>query len=123
MRCRAADVKWFEVNPCYVFHGLNAYEENGNVIYDACRISEIWREAGSMEGGTGTQSFHRFTFNLETGGVNEETLDERGMDFPKVADARVGLKHRYAYTLQFGGTGFAGLLKFDMDKGSSELHS
>ena len=57
--------------------------------------------------------------------MKEETLDERGMDFPRVADARVGLKNRYAYTLQFGAGemgAFAGHLKFDLQTGKSELH-
>jgi len=123
-----ADVKWFEVDPCYVFHAMNAWDEDdgGRVVYDVCRISEIWREAGDMGGGDGVQTLHRFTFDLGTGAVSEETLDERGMDFPRVADARVGQKNRYGYTLQFGGTeggpGFGGHLKFDFQTGKSELH-
>ncbi len=121
-----ADVRWFEVDPCYVFHTVNAWEEGSKVVFDVCRISEIWRDAGDMTGGDGVQTLHRWTFDLETGNVKGETLDERGMDFPRIADARVGLKNRYAYTLQFGNDagspGFAGHLKFDFDTGVSELH-
>jgi len=117
------DVRWFEVDPCYVFHTMNAWEEGQRVHFDVCRISEIWREAGDMTGGTGKQTLHRFTFDLASGRVAEETLDDRGMDFPRVADARVGLRNRYGYTLQLGsslGEGFAGHLKFDFRTGKSE---
>ena len=124
----ASDVKWFDVDPCYVFHTMNAHEEGNKVMLDACRISEIWRDAGDMTGGDGVQSLHRFTFDLDTGAVSEDTLDDRGMDFPRIADARVGLKNRYGYALQFGsdaveGGGFAGHLKFDFQSGKSELHA
>jgi len=121
-----ADVRWFEVEPCYVFHTMNAWDEGDKVVADVCRISEIWRDAGDMQGGTGEQTLHRWTFDLASGAVSEQTLDERGMDFPRVADARVGQKNRYGYALQFGAGGdgnpaFVGHLKFDLARGSSEL--
>jgi carotenoid cleavage dioxygenase len=123
-----ADVKWFDVDPCYVFHGMNAYEKDGRVVYDVCRSSEVWRDAGDMMGGEPVQSFHRWTFDLATGKTSEETLDERGMDFPKIADARVGLEHRYGFTLHFdfGAEGvptFNGILKLNVERGTSELHT
>ena len=121
-----ADVKWFEIEPCYVFHTLNAWEEGDEIIFDVCRISEIWRDSSDMSGGDGVQSLHRFTLNMVSGHVKEETIDERGMDFPRVADSRIGLKNRYGYTLLFGpgATGepaFQGHLKFDMRTGQSTL--
>jgi carotenoid cleavage dioxygenase len=80
-----------------------------------------------MMGGDAVQSFHRWSFDLDTGKVAEETLDERGMDFPKVADARVGLPHRYGFTLHFdfegGQPSFNGILKMDLERGTSELHA
>lgn len=123
-----ADVKWFDVDPCYVFHTLNAYERDGEVVLDVCRISEIWRNAGQMDGGGGVQTLHRFRFDPATGSAKEETLDERGMDFPRVADARVGLPNRFGYTVQFGSDengqpAFTGLLQSDLARGSSKLHT
>jgi carotenoid cleavage dioxygenase len=122
-----ADVRWFEVDPCYVFHTLNAYDDGGEVVLDVCRISEIWREPGDMQGGAGRQTLHRFRLDLASGNAKEQTLDERGMEFPRVADARVGRRHRYGYTVQFGtgpdgGPAFAGLAKLDLEGGRSWLH-
>ncbi len=124
-----SDVVWFEVNPCYVFHAMNAWDEGDKVIYDVCRMSEIWREAGDMMGGDTDLTLHRFTFDLSTGNVKEETLDERGMEFPRVADARVGQKNRYGFSLAFdesaggGAPAMAGHYKLDLAKGTTELHS
>ena len=123
-----ADVQWFDVDPCYVFHAVNAWDEGDKVSFDVCRMSEIWRTAGDMSNSDSVQTLHRFTFDTKSGGVSEQTLDDRVMDFPRVADARVGQKNRYAYTLQLGSGSvgsegsFAGHLKFDFKTGKSELH-
>ena len=120
-----ADVVWFEIEPCYVFHGMNAWDEGDRVVYDVCRMSEIWREAGEMQAGDGQITLHRFSFDLASGVVKEETLDDRPMEFPRVAAARVGQKNRFGYTLAFGeGEGeapaMAGYYKFDLQTGASE---
>lgn len=123
-----ADVRWFEVDPCYVFHTVNAYDDADEVVLDVCRISELWRNPGEMLGGAGRQTLHRFRLQLATGEAKEETLDERGMEFPRVADARVGRRHRFAWTVQLGAgadgaPAFAGLAKVDVATGRSWLHA
>ena len=120
-----ADVKWFEIEPCFVFHGMNAWDEGDRVVYDVCRISEIWREAGDLQSGDGEITLHRFSFDLSDGSVREETLDDRPMEFPRVADARVGQKNRFGYTLAFEGEdgaapAMAGQYKVDLKTGASE---
>jgi carotenoid cleavage dioxygenase-like enzyme len=45
-----ADVVWFEIEPCYIFHAMNAWDEGDTVVYDVVRMSEVWREAGDMMG-------------------------------------------------------------------------
>ena len=121
------DVRWFTVEPCYVFHTMNAFEDGDTVVLDACRNSEVWRKAGDMQSSTGKLTLHRFRFDLRSGGVKEETLDERAMEFPRVADARIGRKNRFGFTLrvepgQSESPGFLGLLKVDLATGKSELH-
>lgn len=122
-----ADVRWFEVEPCFVFHTLNAWDEGNTVVLDACRNSEVWRKAGEMQG-DGKLTLHRFTFDLESGNVKEETLDDRPMEFPRVAAGVVGQKNRYGFTLRLepgadeGDTRFVGILKTDFETGASQLH-
>ncbi len=121
------DVKWFDVEPCYIFHGLNAYEDGDSVVFDASRSSEMWRQAGSMSGGGGRLTLHQFRFDLNTGSVTEQTLDERPLEFPRVAESMVGQKHRYGFTLHLGSASdgspdLTGLVKVDLDRGSSESH-
>ena len=121
------DVRWFDVAPCFIFHTLNAYDDGSTVVLDACRNSEVWRKAGDMQSGTGKLSLHRFRFDLASGAVKEETLDDRPMEFPRVADAVIGRKHRFGWTLGLDSShpespGFAGILKNDLATGRSEMH-
>ena len=123
-----ADVKWFDVNPCFIFHTLNAWEEGNSVVLDACRFDEIWREAGDMSGVLGKPRLNRFTFDLDSGSVKEETLDDRALEFPRVANDRIGQKNRFGFMLDVGtrddgSPNFAGVVKFDQQTGKSETHT
>jgi hypothetical protein len=122
-----ADVQWFDVEPCYVFHTTNAFEKDVQIHFDVCRSSEVWREPGNMLSAGAVQTMHRWSFDLASGSTSETTLDERGMDFPKIADRRVGIEHRYGFTLEFGfgmenEPVFQNLLKLDLHKGTTEEH-
>lgn len=116
-------LRWFDVEPCYVFHPLNAFDDGDDVVFDVCRISELWRTAGEFGGGTTT--LHRWRFDLGSGATKEETLHERPQDFPRVADARVGLEHRYGYCTATGGGEVLGetkLYQHDLRTGAVAVH-
>jgi carotenoid cleavage dioxygenase-like enzyme len=91
-----ADVRWFDLNPCYVFHPMNSYEDGDTIVLDVARLSHVWRE--SMMDFPMPQ-FWRWTINTVTGKVTEEQVDDRAGEFPKVADSLVGLKHRFGYMM------------------------
>lgn len=38
----SADVRWFEIDPCYIFHTLNAYEEGADVVIDVVRHDRMF---------------------------------------------------------------------------------
>ena len=122
-----ADVRWFEVEPCFVFHTVNAWDEGDTVVLDACRYGSMWRRDGDRAGERDLR-LHRFTFDLASGAVKEETLDDRPMEFPRVADGVVGQPNRYAFSVMLdpqAGAGEAttlGILKVDLRTGRSELH-
>ena len=120
-----ADVRWFEVETCYVFHPLNAWTEGNKVFCDVGRHAYMWRD--SMED-FAPAYLHRWTFDLESGKVSEEQLDDRVHGFPRVDDRVVGLKNRYGWCVgerPGSGSGFDApgvLLKYDLEKGNSVTH-
>lgn len=90
----AADTKWFNVKPCYVFHPMNAFDDGDEVVVDVARYPEMWRGDANQ---FNVASLWRFRFNMVTGMVSERQLDDRQVEFPRVHDGRVGLDHRFGY--------------------------
>ena len=111
-----ADVTWYDINPCYVFHPLNAYESGDDLILDVCRMDDTMKPGSASE-----PKLTRWTIKQAEGRVNETQLDDRMAEFPRVADRVVGLKHRYGYCAAFAkGAPFGeGLIKYDLDQDSS----
>lgn len=121
-----ADVRWFDVELCYVFHPLNAFDDNGNVVIDVARHPRMF--ATDIYGpAEQPPTLDRWTINLDGGKVIEERLDDRPQEFPRVDDRVVGRRHRYGYTSHFGiddqGIHFGGLLKHDLQGGPTEERS
>ncbi|MER7849632.1 carotenoid oxygenase family protein [Kitasatospora sp. NPDC096077] len=103
-------VRWFDIEPCYVFHVGNAHEDDrGRVVLDAVRYGpDAWRAAWARAGGppgpgqaaaAGVSSLHRWTLDPATGTVTEQALDDTGVEFPTLDDRLVGLPHRYLYAV------------------------
>jgi carotenoid cleavage dioxygenase len=121
-----ADVRWFDVEPCYVFHPLNAYDENGTVVVDVARHPKMF--ATDIYGPAELPpTLDRWTIDLDAGKVIEERLDDRPQEFPRVDDRVVGRHNRYGYTTHFGvddeGIHLGGLVKHDLQTGASETRS
>ena len=112
-----ADVVWYEIDPCYVFHPLNAYENGDKIVIDVCRMDDTMKPGSSAP-----PMLYRWTIDQASGRVIETQLDDRVVDFPRVADAVVGLKHQFGYCAAFAGSApyGEGLIKYDLEAGTSE---
>jgi carotenoid cleavage dioxygenase len=91
-----ADVTWYDLDPCYVFHPMNAYEEGNTIVIDVARLPHIWRD-GPID--FPPPALYRWTIDTATGTVRQEQIDDTPAEFPRVADSVVGLKHRYGYMM------------------------
>jgi carotenoid cleavage dioxygenase-like enzyme len=91
-----ADVRWYDIDPCYVFHPMNSYEDGDTLVLDVARLSHIWRDS-MMD--FPSPELWRWTIDTVTGAVREEQVDDRPAEFPRVADSVVGLQHRYGYMM------------------------
>jgi carotenoid cleavage dioxygenase len=113
----AADIRWFQVNPCYVFHPLNAYDEADRVVLDVVRHPSVFTAGHAIV--PGNPSLDRWTVDLTAGKVVEERLDETSQEFPRVDERLVGRPYRYGYAVGYapGTTGISGpdaILKHDV---------
>lgn len=116
-------VRWFPVEPCYVFHPLNAFEAEGQVVVDVVRYAELWR-GGKPE--FPVAHLHRWRLDQGSGKVSEERLDDRAIEFPRCDDRRTGLGHRYGYAVytESGADTNSGtaLIKYDLRGGRTAVH-
>ncbi|GAA5043414.1 carotenoid cleavage dioxygenase [Thermocatellispora tengchongensis] len=95
-------VRWFDVAPCYVWHTMNAFDDPdaGTITVTGTRVPWLWR-GGPEDVGGGLPALHRWTLDLRAGTVAEGPLDDTPSEYPRVADAVIGLPHRYGYTTAF----------------------
>ena len=124
-----SDVKWFDINPCYVFHPLNSYEEGNKIILYVCRQEEAM--VGGFQdiygGDTTVARLWKWTIDLELGVVKEEQIDDAPCDFPRIDDRRIGFKNDYGYctTLDTEADSLTigrHLLKYDLAKNERLTH-
>jgi carotenoid cleavage dioxygenase len=121
-----ADVKWFDVDPCYVFHTMNAFEDaQGRVVVDAGRHASMWKDSASD-----FEPCHlwRWTFDPATGAVGEQQLDDASHAFPRLDDRLAGLPYRYGYAVLSRDDRTASmdadqvLVRYDLNSGDRQLH-
>jgi carotenoid cleavage dioxygenase len=121
-----ADVRWFEVEPCYVFHPMNAYTDGDSVVLDVVRHPTMFKHSTIGPNDNQTPTFDRWTVDLNAGKVREERVDDRGQEFPRVNETLAMSQHRYGYTVEAVNTEdafeTARVLKHDVQRGTSEEH-
>ena len=121
-----ADTTWIEIDPCYVFHPLNAYDDGANVVIDVVRYDTMF--ARDLDGPTDTtQTFDRWTIDPVGGKVLSDRLDDRPQEFPRGDERLATKRHRYGYALgnvlaELGGgmTHTTAVLKHDLDAGTTQ---
>ena len=131
----AREVRWCEVDPCWVFHTLNAYDDGDRVVVDLCRYGGSYDL--SALSGQGQLTLDRWTVDPAAGRVGRQCLDDRPQELPRTDDRVVSRPHRYGYSVvtgevdpatvrvdgSFADVAFAdALLKHDLATGRVEVH-
>ena len=122
-----ADVRWFEIDPCYVFHPVNAHEEGNTIVLHVSRQAEAFGSGNDDYAEVGR--LWKWTIDLDAGVVTETQIDDRPGDFGRVDDRMVGLDAKYGYLMALSGEGDAeepvygsALWKYDLTTGVCVEH-
>ena len=129
-------IRWFEAEPCYIYHVINAWEEGDEIVLDACRLEQpepgqdlrrryagpyasllAWMRLDAVN--------HRWRFNLRTGECREQPTDDRISEFPMINGRHLGRPSRYSYHISFADDDtvlFDGLLRYDSRTGAVQHH-
>jgi carotenoid cleavage dioxygenase-like enzyme len=92
-----ADVKWFDIPPCFIFHIMNSFEQGDEVVFDAARYDNLWVKNSH-------DFFHpanltRFSMNMKTGKASVNRIYDGPMEFPQVNRQTWTQSYRYGYSL------------------------
>jgi carotenoid cleavage dioxygenase len=103
---------------------MNAYEDaDGRVVFDVVRHPKMFA-TDSHGPNEGAPTFDRWLIDPRGGPVKEETLDDRGQEFPRHDERLVGRPYRFGYTTGFGDeVQLGGLIKQDLRERRSEVHN
>ncbi|WP_353940273.1 carotenoid oxygenase family protein [Streptomyces sp. HUAS MG91] len=92
--------RWFEIDPVFYSHTLNAYDEGDTVVVEYTSMPAPFSVAGRGSGGpstTGAPTLDRWVVDLRAGHVRTARLDDLPQEFPRVNEALVSRRHRYGY--------------------------
>jgi carotenoid cleavage dioxygenase-like enzyme len=122
-----ADVRWIEIEPCYVYHPLNAYDDGERIVMDVVRHERTFDLSRTGPEHDSVPVLVRWEIDPGKGTLQSRVLDDRGQEFPRVDPRRESLPHRYGYAVeagldQHGGLTFGNLLKHDVSRGTTEVH-
>jgi len=99
-------VRWFDIEPCYVYHPLNGYSEMRDgaevLVLDVVRYSRMFDRDRRGPGDT-LPTLDRWTINLTTGAVTTECRDDRSQEFPRINETLLGGRHRFGYAVGIEG--------------------
>lgn len=119
------EVRWFEINPCYIFHVLNAFDSEEKVILDVARYPELWK--GDNTRFKYGANHYRYTIDLKSGHVDESQIDDRTIEFPQLNWQYVGVENKHSYAVETiisdEGTGLSrsgNIVFHDRQNGSTE---
>ena len=124
----ADDIVWCDVDPCYVFHVANAYDDaDGRVVLDVVAYDTMFPAAKSNYGPEGHSRFERWTVDPKSRATTRRVIDSAAQEFPRQDERRFGQPYRYAYTIGILGDetqmiGHTCLYKHDLHAGTRQVH-
>lgn len=91
-----SQIRWFDVDPGYVFHPLNAFEEDGEIVLDVVRYDRIF-DRFPLGPADSAPAWWRWSIDLDSAAVTQRQIDDRGVEFPRVDERLVGRRATVGY--------------------------
>jgi carotenoid cleavage dioxygenase len=114
-------VRWFDADPFFVFHFMNAHERDGGIAVDYIQHAGFGPVPGPAP------SLWRMDLDLATGTARRTRLHDRSAEFPRIDPSVEGRPNRYGWSLVRGavrgrpGT-FTALGRYDLSGGDLAIH-
>ena len=122
-----SDVRWFDIDNCYVVHFFNAWESGDTIEIRAPRMPDM---PGGFQfdnpGAARVPMPWRWVIDLATGTVTDHQIDDLAGEFPRINEGLIGRQTRFGYAcpqrtwdFEFD---FEGVVKYDFVTGASQSH-
>ena len=131
-RGQPGDVRWFEAEPTYVLHWINAYEDGDEVVLDGYAQNpklgtrtptpDAMKPFHALDINAVGAHAYRWRFNLVTGAVREGPIEEQVSEFGMLNPAYAGRPYRYTWGMlaKPGWFLFNGLVRLDVQTGERQ---
>ena len=124
-------IRWFNTDPCYVFHPMNAWEQGSKIIADVMQYpnAPLFPNADGSPGKPASAKLVRWTIDLadNTNAIKQTPLDDMAGEFPRFDERRAGLDYRHGYfaadTRDTGKVIFNGVAHIDAKTGKRDLYT
>jgi carotenoid cleavage dioxygenase len=124
-------IRWFNTDPCYVFHPMNAWEEGSNIVADVMQYpnAPLFPNADGSTGKPASAKLVRWTIDLtdNTNAIKQTPLDDMAGEFPRFDERRAGLDYRHGYfaadTHDTGKVLFNGIAHIDAKTGARAVYT
>jgi len=120
-------IRWLEIEPGYVLHFLNAWEQDARIVVDGCRFRRMDFGFGDASIPDPDGFLTRFHLDLDAGTVRQERLAELPGEFPRVRGDLEGRRHRYGSAATFArglpdGPRFDSVTVYDLEGKHERTH-
>jgi carotenoid cleavage dioxygenase len=126
------DVRWFDAEPMFMYHTVNAWEDGDEIVLVGCRIDQPFtgdvndtaRPVPSIATLRLAPVFHEWRFDLRTGACRERQLDDVYAEFPRMDNRQLGRPTRYSYHQRCAEAStllFDGVVKYDYASGATAV--
>ena len=127
------EIRWFEGDPAYVFHPMNAHTDKDKIICDVCEYEEAplfpHADGSPPDPIKSRAKLTRWTFDLKgnTNTYKNERIDDTISEFPRLDERFTGLDYRHGYfacSVNGGATGnrYNGIGHIDHQSNSVKIY-
>lgn len=124
----AEDIRWFPLDPCFVFHTANAHDlPDGSVALDVVAYDRMFA-GDNLAPDEQPRGLERWTIDPLTGSVDQRAIDLSPQELPTIDERRTGRPYRHIYALGLPElmtetlVGEAPLIKHDLEDDTRRLH-
>jgi carotenoid cleavage dioxygenase len=124
-------MRWFTTDPCYVFHPMNMWEEDGKLHVHVMQYERapLFPDADGAWGKAAPARLAQWTMDLDGGSntARREIIDDLSGEFPRFDERRAGLPYRHgwfaAQSRNAGEMTFDSLAHIDFGRGVRDFYT